>query len=410
MRSIIRLQPESLKMRSTLRERGRTNKLRYSMTVASAITPRFTPSSPGYLNDLLVRIAVSLQLTATQYREAVRHYQAVAKYLSEPGGLVARYAPDIFPQGSLRIGTTVRPIGRDEYDLDLVLALLALFGTADPVWVLDLVERQLRAHGTYGPMVERMNRCVRLNFAGQFHLDILPARPDGAYGDTFLLVPDRRLEEWKPSNPKGYAAWFEAQSAYRRVIAMQKAIEPLPQPEGAEDKTPLQLVVQLLKRWRDVRYDDPDLAPISIVLTTLAGHHYLGEEDPLQALIGIVRRIEAAIPPPGQRLVVCNPAHPAEDLSERWDRNPAAYRAFVTGIRDLNSKLTTAPSLEGLPRLREFLEDLFGDAAPSALRDQARAIEDSRTRGGLTLLGTASGLSTVAARGATPVRNNTFYD
>src|SRR5207253_3510270 len=134
---------------------------------------------------------------------------------------------------------------------------------------------------------------------------------------------------------KGYAAWFDQQSAYRRM-AMAKAIEPLPQPEGAEEKTPLQLAVQLFKRWRDVRYADPDLAPISIVLTTLAADHYLGEAHPLEAFTAIVSRIEAAIPATG-RLIVCNPAHPAEDLSERWDARPAAYRAFVSGIRDLHA-------------------------------------------------------------------------
>ena len=36
-----------------------------------------------------------------------------------------------------------------------------------------------------------------------------------------------------------------------------------------------------------MRYDDPDLAPISIVLTTLAGNFYLGEEHPLEALAGV---------------------------------------------------------------------------------------------------------------------------
>jgi hypothetical protein len=375
------------------------------MTALPSIDSRI--SIPSYLNDLLIRIAVSLQLTPTQYLDAARHYEAVGKWLAAPGSALARFHPVIFPQGSLRIGTTVRPLGRDEYDLDLVCEL-ALLGFHDPVWVLDLVEQRLREHAIYGPMVERMNRCVRLNFAKQFLLDILPARPDLALGGSHLLVPDRRLEEWKESNPKGYAAWFDQQSAYRHM-AMAKAIEPLPQPEGAKDKTPLQLAVQLFKRWRDVRYADPDLAPISIVLTTLAADHYLGEAHPLEAFTAIVGRIEAAIPATG-RLIVCNPAHPAEDLSERWNARPAAYRAFVSGIRDLHAKLTSAPSLEGLPRLREFLEDLFGDVSTRALRDQGQAIESARTRGGLTLLGTASGLSTAAANGATLVRRNTFYD
>jgi hypothetical protein len=374
----------------------------------TATLPVAFAAPAAYLNDLLIHIAVSLQLTPTQYRDAVRHYEAVARWLNAPDSPLARYAPSIFPQGSLRIGTTVRPIGRDEYDLDLVCEFLAMLSFQDPLWVLDLVECRLRAHGTYGPMVERMNRCVRLNFAGQFHLDILPGRPDAMLGGTHILVPDRRREDWKPSNPKGYAAWFDQQAALRRV-EMVRAIEPLPPPEGAEDKTPLQLAVQLFKRWRDVRYDDPDLAPISIVLTTLAGTHYLGEEHPLDAFAGIVRRIDDSMPTSG-RLRVYNPAHPAEDLSERWDANPAAYAAFVSGIRDLREKLSGAPSLVGLPRLREFLEALFGqDVATRAVREQAQTIERARAHGTLSLLGTASGLATVPTRGSTRVRNSTFY-
>lgn len=364
-------------------------------------------SVPTYLDDLLIRIAVSLQLTPTQYLEAARHYEGVGKWLAAPGSALARFSPVIFPQGSLRIGTTVRPLGRDEYDLDLVCEL-ALFGAYDPIRVLNLVEQRLREHGTYGPMVERMNRCVRLNFAKQFHLDILPAQPDRTLGGSYLLVPDRALAIWKPSNPKGYAAWFDQRSAFRQV-AMAKAVEPLPRPEGAEDKTPLQLATQLFKRWRDVRYDDPETAPISVVLTTLAADYYFGEAHPLAAFTAIVGRIEAAIPATG-RLIVCNPVHPAEDLSEKWDKKPAAYRAFVTGIRDLHTKLTSAPSLQGLPRLREFLADLFGAAATGAVRDQAQAVEAARTRGGLTLLGTAAGLTTSKTAGGTIVSRNTFYD
>lgn len=247
-----------------------------------------------------------------------------------------------------------------------------------------------------------MNRCVRLNFAGQFHLDILPARPDTAKGGTFLFVPDRRLAAWKPSNPKGYAGWYEQASALCR-LEMAKAIEPLPGPEGAEDKTPLQLATQLLKRWRDVRYDDPELAPISIVLTTLAGTHYLSERHPLEALVGITARIVASFPRSG-RLYVFNPAHPEEDLSERWDRKPRAYQAFADGIRDLNDRLTAATSLEGLPRLREFLEDLFGDAATRAVTEQSRFVEAARAAGRLALIGTSRGLSSTPAAGTTTVQ------
>jgi hypothetical protein len=56
-------------------------------------------------------------------------------------------------------------------------------------------------------------------------------------------------------------------------------IEPLPQQTEAEDKAPLAVAVQLLKRARDVAFNGTKTAPRSVVLTTLAGQHYAGCES-----------------------------------------------------------------------------------------------------------------------------------
>jgi hypothetical protein len=87
----------------------------------------------------------------------------------------------------------------------------------------------------------------------------------------------------------------------------------------------LQLVVQLLKRWRDIHYANSDYPPISIVLTTLAADLYKGEQSISTALLdvlnGIVARLDAAHAQ-GRRLQIPNPVHPEEDFSERWDTCP----------------------------------------------------------------------------------------
>jgi hypothetical protein len=384
---------------------ARTPIRRTIMTTTLLDTPNaLLPSS--WLNDVLVRICILLQLTKSQYKEAETHYLSVAEWLRAPASTISALAPDIYPQGSLRIGTTVRPWRREEYDLDLVL-WLALYQNANPIEVLDMVEGRLRNHGTYAPMVERKNRCIRLNFAKQFHLDILPARPDLRFNGTHVLVPDCAAKDWKESNPKGYAAWFEGRGTLQFVVA-EKAIEPLPLPEGAEDKNALQLAVQLLKRWRDIRFaNTPELAPISIVLTTLAGLHYAGELHPLQALVAMVQRINRSIPSFG-RLVVRNPANPHEDLSERWDGNPEAYNAFVSTMRDLEGELIEL-QLPGMLAASKRLEMLFGDTAPMAIREQAVAVERARSRSELGVTRTGAISVVTSSSGIVPVRRNTFY-
>lgn len=359
------------------------------------------------LDDLLARICRVLQITPTQRALAESHYLSVGEWLGANESPLSQYAPQIFPQGSLRIGTTVKPKGRNEYDLDLVLQLLMHF--RDPLVVLDDVERRLRGHGTYRPMVERMNRCIRLNFAGDFHLDILPARRDYSLPGSCLLVPDCELHDWKPSNPKGYAAWFESRSALRRML-LEAAIEPLPAHERAEEKTPLQLAVQLFKRWRDVRYAAaPSDAPISIVLTTVAGMHYQGEETALDTLSNVVTKVLDSLPRTG-RLYVLNPMNSLEDLSERWDRNLHAYQAFVLGLRELERDLESLRMAKGVGDSTEILQRLFGELVPTLITEQARDIEEARraNRLGVSTSGLGA-LATSAGSGVIPIPRNTFY-
>src|SRR5437763_464870 len=96
---------------------------------------------------------------------------------------------------------------------------------------LNLIERRLKDNEIYRHMVQRMNRCIRLNYEHQFHMDILPACRDPKNGGTCLLVPDRKLEDWKASNPKGYAAWFDSKAHQLLVGQLLEKAEPIPDQE-----------------------------------------------------------------------------------------------------------------------------------------------------------------------------------
>jgi hypothetical protein len=364
------------------------------------------------LDDLLDRIGVKLQLSATAYGLAEDRYHAIGSWLEADGSPLARFRPVIYPQGSLRIGTTVKPRGRNEYDLDLVCELQASCDDfPGPVHVLNLIERRIRDNKMYVGMVDPKRRCIRVTYADRFHLDILPACPRPEDGKHCVVVPDREAKAWKASNPRGYALWFERTAWQAREVRL-KRVEPLPDQEAYRALTALQRVVQLLKRYRDVAFEKrPDLAPISIVLTTLAARHYAGHRSVSEAMATIVQGIVSSIPTSGERLYVLNPTNPLEDLSERWDSNPEAYEAFKQGVSGFGEKwrrLLYEPG--GIQGSAKLLEELFGEKlTKEVIVEQTRDLSQARADGRLAIQ-RGSGLIVVGQTGgAVEIPRNNFY-
>jgi hypothetical protein len=376
-------------------------------------TSSFLETRQSQLDDLLARICEELQLSPIRYDEAVARYEAVCRWLDAEGSSVAQYEPTIYPQGSMRIGTTVKPLGREEHDLDFVCEFQVHASQMEsPLDLLKHVVQRLREHKVYRELLEVKNRCVRLNYANEFHMDILPACPDPKSGRDCIVVPDRESKAWKPSNPRGYADWFEDRCALTLVLEAstrmfaKDSAEPIPAQEASHEKATLKHVVQLLKRWRDIYYQDRcDEAPISMVLTTLAARSYRGHSSVSEAMSSILDGIEGAVNAamPG-RIYVLNPANQAEDLSERWD-DPANYAAFVEGMADLCSGWKQLIAASEMQKSTSILEGLVGEPTREAVKKQARALQAARTA---TTLRTASA-GAISTTVGTPIRPNTFH-
>jgi hypothetical protein len=128
-----------------------------------------------YLAGLLELACQQLELTASQYEDAKSKYEAISNWLAEsPQFKLAKSS--IFPHGSVPLGTTVRPLGRDQFDIDLICHLIYATATDHPNMVRNLVGERLREHDTYEKMLYPLNRGWRLNYAesSKFHLDITP--------------------------------------------------------------------------------------------------------------------------------------------------------------------------------------------------------------------------------------------
>ncbi len=357
------------------------------------------------------------ELTPTQYRNAEEKYRAVGTWLAVTGSALAPFAPVIYPQGSMLLGTTVRPYNsRHEYDLDLVCRLHGC-GEQPPLFIYEWVHGRLAEHQTYKGILQRLKRCLRLNYAGAFHLDILPACPNEHLGNGAILVPDRKLACWKDSDPKGFAAWFFSRCVIRDELAeleLKATIEPIPSSVPSEHKYPLQRIVQLMKRHRDIFFMGGRDIARSVILTTLAGAFYRGPRSLSLALEGALDLIHGEMEQHPTVPRIENPAHRKENFADSWDQEKYdKFRAYIRNFRT-TFKRALHPNLaeqrKGLESLSEPLGALFGaDRVAEAIKLEAADLNVSRNSRslGISSVGILSTLP--ASRKVVPVTPNHFY-
>lgn len=364
-------------------------------------------SRVGVLDYLLAQIVTQLQLTETQAAKMESAYRALAAWLEHPDSPLALYRPLIYPQGSAAIGTTVRPRLQAEFDLDFVLEVTFFPGT--PMELYELLLKRLGAHGTYAKMIEPKRRCIRLSYEGDFHADVLGCRTAQILVMPGSVdVPDRTTPTiWKDSNPRGFADWFTGRSrtaVENRYLA--KAM-PLPSNWEVDAKTVLQRTVQLIKRQRDMAFGEDDVAPRSIVLTTLCATAYQGElsvyEAMAEALDAIARMIRQSHP---RRLVVLNPMNTREDFSEKWDEDPDSYTAAVSWVFELRERFHDLRRIEGLEPLTQALARLFGeDVSKVATHRYQKALAEARESNRVRAVGPQIIAGTSVGRVIPPNRN-----
>jgi hypothetical protein len=85
-------------------------------------------------------------------------------------------------------------------------------------------------------------------------------------------------------------------------------------------KTALQLSVQVLKRHRDIVFVGKSAKPLSIIITVLAAMAYEGEANVVEALKGILERIENCFTKINCKAVLRNPICEKELLTDRWTK------------------------------------------------------------------------------------------
>jgi len=159
------------------------------------------------LSDLYEHLGAALDLTSELYEDAVIKYEDVAEWLNAPESPLHAYDALLYPQGSFRLGTVVRPLFRaDEYDLDFVCRLSRNKATITQEQLKNLVGDRLKKHPDL--KVSASRRCWTIDYPKQFHMDVLPAIINTDRLPNGILLTDRELRYWQFSNPIDYAMWL----------------------------------------------------------------------------------------------------------------------------------------------------------------------------------------------------------
>ena len=295
------------------------------------------------ISRLLVASVEELDISPQQYELAVLRYEDLGRWLVALGV----GDPDVYPQGSFRLGTVLRPIAGGDFDIDLVfLRFLAKESiTQDELRAQagQLLRAYITARGADNgnPILKERGRCWELVYSGDsFHMDVLPVIPDPDGDATAVLLSDRDLFRWQHSNPIGYADWFW--NSIGDIVDVGRAQLAAELNRDVEDvprwlvRTTLQRVVQLLKLHRDTFFQrNPHDKPASILITTLATHAYGGDSDLFEAYRKVARGLPSHIEWRHGELWVPNPAHEEENFADKWNTDPDRKKHFDRWIEAL---------------------------------------------------------------------------
>lgn len=411
------------------------------------------------INQYLQELGKELDITQTEHDAIVKSYQAVGDWLSKETSSLSPYSPKILPQGSFMLGTIVKPINpEDDIDIDLVCKLEKKPNSWTQRDLKVKVGDRLKSNTTYDKMlkdyedgdnyIEGGRRCWTLKYSdvAGYHMDILPSfstdnltilleknfsasyeldendvkglairitdnECDNYYNDT-------DVENWNKSNPFGYAKWFLAKAMTSRVklFSLNESIDPVRDFE--KEKFPLQRVIQLLKRHRDIMFSseqfDSENKPISVIITTIATMSYNRSENLIEAYSNIVRRmrdfIEDRYNYENQKIEkwVPNPINKEENFADKWSEVKQKEDYFYLWLNKLEDDLDNLNNNfgKGQDFLFESLSDMYGENVSkkvfSKISEQKRLL---RENGNLKM---AVGTGILGTEGV-KVKNHNFF-
>ncbi|MFB7114529.1 cyclic GMP-AMP synthase DncV-like nucleotidyltransferase [Streptomyces sp. NPDC056291] len=130
---------------------------------------------------------------------------SVSNFLKSGENPISSRYIGVIPQGSYAHRTMINPVGKyDEFDADVLLELEENVDWTAGDYVEELY-KVFRSSGKYVHMVSRHAHCVKVDYANEFHIDVVPyLRRHGSY-----YVTNRDDDVFELTNPEGFNEWLD---------------------------------------------------------------------------------------------------------------------------------------------------------------------------------------------------------
>lgn len=302
-----------------------------------------------------------VNLNATRLAQLDTRVSAIVTGLRADSGIGPMYLGHI-PQGSWAHGTIIRPVDdNDEFDADFLLQLTPDHDwNADPRRYLLELRAAFKRHSTYASMVQKKNRCCRIDYANDCHVDVVP----------YLVLPDGRQviinyaeNKFEDTNPAGFTAWMKEKDE----LASRN----------------LRKVIRLVKYLRDLKntFDCP-----SVILTTLLGGAVQAFDatgryaDVANAFVNLLTDLEAWLDQHPVMPQLEDPSCPDTSFNHRWTE--AKYQTFKACIARYAAWARAAIGEEDDDLALAAWQELFGEGfkKPSAVTTLLSSVAKSSTR------------------------------
>lgn len=390
--------------------------------------PRIQTERDIYIDFILRDISEQKNLSETKHELAKERYGAVAKWLDNApdDDPLSQIKIKIYPIGSFLCNTTVKPMANDEFDVDMAGELqLNYQDYPEPRAAVDIFEKRIRKNKTYNEIAIRKTRVIRLNYAGDFHLDFMPCFPTNLQNKecTNIKIPHKvtdALYIYKDSNPLGLNEWFEKKSNLNNYIIklskherIDNEIAPFPGHKNKK-KSPLKLSLQLVKHMRNFYFaeDNEGKKDIStVILKVLIASSYTGEQNIYFILRDFIRRLYAEFYPISSP-VILNPINSSEDFAEKWRSDPerVAFKKFKGFIYSMNELITELESSkESLPQIASILKKFLGTTEVNLAIDKIGHSLNESTKTGKVFVTSTGLITTTKATGTTMIKDHKFY-
>ena len=286
----------------------------------------------GFFNDFL---AQEVNLNKSRLDRLNDHVSSVTSFLSDDIDGFEKTER----QGSHGLRTIIKPVSdTDEYDADMLL-YVTLDAEKTPTDYINAVYDCFRSSSTYKDKVHRRTRCVTLDYAGDFHLDVVPCieKSDGTHD-----ICNNKTDEFEPTDGTGYRDWFNGRSGMT--------------------KGHLKRVTRLLKFLRDHKRT---FSVESILLTTLVGNTVEDNSDGSgfgsvpEALKTVVNRLNDFLQSNPVLPTIENPVLSGEDFTRHWDQ--AKYSNFRDKFDSYTQKINEAFDCKDHDESVDTWRGIFGD-------------------------------------------------